>query len=106
MGHIRVGAAECRNAIEAHQGFVYFDNPPRRILNCNASGRGPAFTVSREGSISPYSIFALWDIDLMTVHQARICVGCWQQLHLPVPLRGVLCGSSARPMIDRSAPPW
>jgi adenylate cyclase len=26
----------------------------------------------------------------MTVHQAKICIGCWQQLHLPVPLRGVL----------------
>ena len=26
----------------------------------------------------------------MTVHQARICIGCWQQLRLPVPLRGVL----------------
>jgi len=26
----------------------------------------------------------------MTTHQARICMGCWQQLHLPVPLRGVL----------------
>jgi adenylate cyclase len=26
----------------------------------------------------------------MTVHQARICMGCWQQLRLPVPLRGVL----------------
>jgi adenylate cyclase len=26
----------------------------------------------------------------MTAHQARICMGCWQQLRLPVPLRGVL----------------
>ena len=26
----------------------------------------------------------------MTVHQAKICIGCWQQMHLPVPLRGVL----------------
>lgn len=26
----------------------------------------------------------------MTAHQAKICVGCWQQMHLPVPLRGVL----------------
>jgi adenylate cyclase len=26
----------------------------------------------------------------MTMHQAKICMGCWQQLHLPVPLRGVL----------------
>ncbi len=26
----------------------------------------------------------------MTVHQARICIGCWQQMHVPVPLRGVL----------------
>jgi adenylate cyclase len=26
----------------------------------------------------------------MTLHQAKICVGCWQQMHLPVPLRGVL----------------
>jgi len=26
----------------------------------------------------------------MTLHQARICIGCWQQMHLPVPLRGVL----------------
>ena len=25
----------------------------------------------------------------MTFQQARICRGCWQQLHLPVPLRGV-----------------
>ena len=25
----------------------------------------------------------------MTLHQARICKGCWQQMHLPVPLRGV-----------------
>ncbi len=26
----------------------------------------------------------------MTLQQARICIGCWQQMHLPVPLRGVL----------------
>lgn len=26
----------------------------------------------------------------MTVHQAKICIGCWQQMRLPVPLRGVL----------------
>jgi hypothetical protein len=26
----------------------------------------------------------------MSAHQAMICMGCWQQLHLPVPLRGVL----------------
>jgi hypothetical protein len=26
----------------------------------------------------------------MTMHQAKICVGCWQQLRLPVPLRGAL----------------
>lgn len=26
----------------------------------------------------------------MTVGQARICKGCWQQLHMPVPLRGVV----------------
>jgi adenylate cyclase len=26
----------------------------------------------------------------MTTHQAKICAGCWQQMHLPVPLRGVL----------------
>ena len=26
----------------------------------------------------------------MTAHQAKICIGCWQQMHLPVPLRGVL----------------
>jgi adenylate cyclase len=26
----------------------------------------------------------------MTLHQSRICKGCWQQMHLPVPLRGVL----------------
>ena len=26
----------------------------------------------------------------MTVHQARICVGCWQQMHVPIPLRGPL----------------
>ncbi|SDT35014.1 adenylate/guanylate cyclase domain-containing protein [Bradyrhizobium canariense] len=26
----------------------------------------------------------------MTPHQARICIGCWQQMRLPVPLRGVL----------------
>jgi adenylate cyclase len=26
----------------------------------------------------------------MAVNQARICKGCWEQLHLPVPLRGVL----------------
>jgi adenylate cyclase len=25
---------------------------------------------------------------LMTLHQSRICKGCWQQLHMPVPLRG------------------
>jgi hypothetical protein len=33
MGHIRVRAAECRNAIEARQRFVYFDNRPRWIAN-------------------------------------------------------------------------
>jgi class 3 adenylate cyclase len=26
----------------------------------------------------------------MTLHQSRICKGCWQQMHVPVPLRGVL----------------
>jgi adenylate cyclase len=26
----------------------------------------------------------------MTLHQAKICIGCWQQLNMPVPLRGVL----------------
>jgi class 3 adenylate cyclase len=26
----------------------------------------------------------------MTMNQARICKGCWEQLHVPVPLRGVL----------------
>src|SRR6516225_10543117 len=26
---------------------------------------------------------------LMAQHQSRICLGCWQQMHLPVPLRGV-----------------
>ena len=26
----------------------------------------------------------------MTVEQARICKGCWQQMHVPVPLHGVL----------------
>ena len=26
----------------------------------------------------------------MTVHQAKICVGCWQQMHVPIPLRGPL----------------
>lgn len=26
----------------------------------------------------------------MTVQQAKICKGCWQQMHMPVPLRGVL----------------
>jgi adenylate cyclase len=25
---------------------------------------------------------------LMALHQAKICVGCWQQMHLPIPLRG------------------
>ena len=25
----------------------------------------------------------------MTLHQSRISKGCWQQMHLPVPLRGV-----------------
>jgi hypothetical protein len=26
----------------------------------------------------------------MPAHQARICKGCWQQLRVPVPLRGAL----------------
>jgi class 3 adenylate cyclase len=26
----------------------------------------------------------------MTLQQARFCMGCWEQLHLPVPLHGVL----------------
>ena len=26
----------------------------------------------------------------MALHQSKICLGCWQQMHLPVPLRGVL----------------
>src|SRR5882762_8398850 len=26
----------------------------------------------------------------MTLQQSSICKGCWQQMHLPVPLRGVL----------------
>jgi len=26
----------------------------------------------------------------MTLQQARICKGCWEQMHLPVPLRGAL----------------
>src|SRR3954447_18436765 len=26
----------------------------------------------------------------MSANQAKICMGCWQQMHLPVPLRGVL----------------
>jgi class 3 adenylate cyclase len=25
----------------------------------------------------------------MTLHQSKICKGCWQQMHVPVPLRGV-----------------
>src|SRR4051794_22850684 len=28
--------------------------------------------------------------ETMTASQAKICVGCWQQMHVPVPLRGVL----------------
>ena len=27
---------------------------------------------------------------LMMLNQSRICKGCWEQLHVPVPLRGVL----------------
>jgi adenylate cyclase len=27
---------------------------------------------------------------LVTLHQSRICKGCWQQMRLPVPLRGVI----------------
>src|ERR1700687_2204 len=30
------------------------------------------------------------DGDLMTVKHARICKGCWEQMHLPVPLHGAL----------------
>ena len=26
----------------------------------------------------------------MKLHQSKICKGCWQQMHLPIPLRGVL----------------
>jgi adenylate cyclase len=26
----------------------------------------------------------------MTLQQSRFCMGCWEQLHLPVPLHGVL----------------
>ena len=26
----------------------------------------------------------------MTLRQARLCKGCWEQMHLPVPLRGAL----------------
>src|SRR3954463_13446250 len=26
----------------------------------------------------------------MSANQAKICIGCWQQMHVPVPLRGVL----------------
>jgi adenylate cyclase len=26
----------------------------------------------------------------MTQHQSKICKGCWQQMHVPIPLRGVL----------------
>jgi len=26
----------------------------------------------------------------MTLHYATICKGCWQQMHMPIPLRGVL----------------
>jgi adenylate cyclase len=26
----------------------------------------------------------------MSAHQAKICIGCWQQMKLPVPLRGLL----------------
>jgi class 3 adenylate cyclase len=26
----------------------------------------------------------------MTLHQSKICKGCWQQMHLPMPLHGVL----------------
>ena len=26
----------------------------------------------------------------MTLHHAKICKGCWQQMHVPIPLRGVL----------------
>lgn len=26
----------------------------------------------------------------MALHQAKICMGCWEHLHLPVPLRGVV----------------
>lgn len=26
----------------------------------------------------------------MTLYQAKICKGCWQQMHVPIPLRGVL----------------
>ena len=28
--------------------------------------------------------------ETMSANQAKICVGCWQQMHVPVPLRGVL----------------
>ena len=27
---------------------------------------------------------------LMTLQAATICKGCWQQMHMPIPLRGVL----------------
>jgi hypothetical protein len=30
------------------------------------------------------------DAALMSLHQAKIRVGCWQQMRVPVPLRGVL----------------
>ena len=26
----------------------------------------------------------------MALHQSTICMGCWEHLHLPVPLRGVV----------------
>src|SRR3977135_4484316 len=30
----------------------------------------------------------------MTLQQSRICKGCWEQMHLPAPLRGVLAAPS------------
>jgi adenylate cyclase len=59
-----------------------FDNRARPGLNLATSGL--ALQACRRRAI-----LAFWK-KAMTATQAKICIGCWQQMHVPVPLRGVL----------------
>src|SRR5580700_9791428 len=46
---------------------------------------------ARRGRRNPLALKSHCDnLPFMTPHRSIICKGCWQQMHVPVPLRGVL----------------